>query len=142
MASIYFISLVAYGNEPSVHGCRYIHLSSSTPGTRKKCCVNGGLSSVSDNFDEDLMMDNVMYELPSFVRKIISSNSAKFSQKSSTYNILVAMAATVVCNSNMRLLDSHGMVQVHNCLYEWLCPSLYENCIKYITKLWYLLLHI
>jgi hypothetical protein len=87
-------------NEPFVHGCGYIHLSSSTPGTRKKCCVNGRLSSVSDNFDEELMMDNVLDELPSFVRKVISSNSANFFQKSSTYNNLVAMAAMVVCNYN------------------------------------------
>ncbi len=36
-------------NEPCVHGCGYIHLSSSTPGSRKKCCLNGRLSSVSDN---------------------------------------------------------------------------------------------
>jgi len=43
-------------NEPCVHGCSYIHLSTSTPGTRKKCCVNGRLSSASDNFDEELMM--------------------------------------------------------------------------------------
>jgi hypothetical protein len=41
------------------------------------------------------MMDNVLDELPSFVRKVISSNRANFSQKSSTYNNLVAMAATV-----------------------------------------------
>jgi hypothetical protein len=33
--------------------------------------------------------------LPAFVRKVIS-NSNKFSQKSSTYKNLVAMAATVV----------------------------------------------
>jgi hypothetical protein len=44
------------------------------------------------------MMDNVLDELLSFVRKVISSNSAKFSQKSSTVNNLVVMAATVVCN--------------------------------------------
>ncbi len=56
--------------------------------------------SVSDNFDEELMMDNVLDELQSFVRNVISSNSAKFLQKSSTYNNLVAMAATVVCNYN------------------------------------------
>ena len=43
-------------NEPCVHGCGYIHLLNSTPGTRKKCCVNGRLSSASDNFDEELMM--------------------------------------------------------------------------------------
>ncbi len=38
-------------------------------------------------------------KLPSFVRKVISS-SGKFLQKSSTYNNLVAMVATVVCNYN------------------------------------------
>jgi hypothetical protein len=86
-------------NEPCVHGCGYIHLSNSTPGTRKKCCVNGLLSSASDNFDEGLMMGYVLDELPVFVRQVIS-NSNKFSQKSSTYNNLVAMAATVVCNYN------------------------------------------
>ncbi len=89
-----------FWNEPCVHGCGYIHLSSSTPGTRKKCCANGCLSSVSDNFDEELMMDNVLDELPSFVRKVICSNRANFLQKSSTYNNLVAMAATAVCNYN------------------------------------------
>ncbi len=34
------------------------------------------------------------------MRKVISSNSAKFLQKTSTYNNLVATAATVVCNYN------------------------------------------
>jgi hypothetical protein len=38
-------------------------------------------------------------ELPSFVRKVIL-NGNKFSQKSSTYNNLDSMAATVVCNYN------------------------------------------
>jgi len=84
-------------NEPCVHGCGYIHLSTSTPGTRKKCCVNGRLSSASDNFDEELMMGYVLDKLPPFVRKAISSSN-QFSQRSSTYNNLVAMAATVVCN--------------------------------------------
>jgi len=96
MGSIYFISPVAYG---IVHGCGYIHLSNSTPGTRKKCCVNGRLSSASDNFEEELMMGYVLDDLPAFVRKVISS-STTFSQKSSTYSNLVAMAATVVCNYN------------------------------------------
>ena len=86
-------------NEPCLRGCGYIHLSNSTPGTRKKCCVNGRLSSASDNFEEELMMGYVLDELPAFVRKVISS-STTFSQKSSTYNNLVAMAATVVCNYN------------------------------------------
>jgi hypothetical protein len=86
-----------FWNEPCVHGCGYIHLSTSTPGTRKKCCVNGRLSSASDNFDEELMMGYVLDKLPPFVRKAISSSN-QFSQRSSTYNNLVAMAATVVCN--------------------------------------------
>jgi len=55
-------------NEPCVHGCGYIHLSTSTPGTRKKCCVNGHLSSASDNFDEELMMGYVLDKLAPFVR--------------------------------------------------------------------------
>ncbi len=62
-------------NEPCVHGCGYIHLSNSTLGTRKKCCVNGRLSSASDNFDEELMMGYVLDELPIFLRKVISSGN-------------------------------------------------------------------
>jgi len=79
-------------NEPCVHGCGYIHLSTSTPGTRKKCCVNGHLSSASDKFDEELMMGYVVDKLPPFVRKAISSSN-QFSQRSSTYNNLVAATA-------------------------------------------------
>jgi len=86
-------------NEPCLYGCGYIHLSNSTPGTRKKCCINGRLSSASDKFEEDLMMEYVLDESPLFVRKVFSSGN-KFSQKSSTYNNLVVMAATVVCNYN------------------------------------------
>jgi len=86
-------------NEPCVNGCGYIHLSNSTPGTRKKCCINGCLSSASDNFGEELMMGYVQDELPLFVRKVIS-NGNKFLEKPSTYNNLVAMAATVVRNYN------------------------------------------
>jgi hypothetical protein len=36
-------------NAPCVHGCGYLHLSSSTPGLRKKCCADGRLSSASEN---------------------------------------------------------------------------------------------
>jgi hypothetical protein len=36
-------------NIPCVHGCRYIHLLSSMPGTRKKCCENGRMSINSNN---------------------------------------------------------------------------------------------
>jgi hypothetical protein len=92
-----FRQLCGLWNEPCVHGCGYIHLSTSTPGTRKKCCVNGRLSSASDNFDEELMIGYVLDKLPPFVRKAISLSN-QFSQRSSTYNNLVAMAATVVCN--------------------------------------------
>jgi hypothetical protein len=90
-------------NAPCVHGCGYIHLSSSTPGSRKKCCTNGCLSSASDNFDEELMMDHDLDKLPQFLRQVITS-STEFSKKSSTYNNLVAMAATMVCNYN----QTHG----------------------------------
>ncbi len=86
-------------NAPCVHGCRYLHLSSLMPGTRKKCCANGRLSSASNNFDKELMMDHELNQLPNFLRLLISS-CCGFSQKSSTYNNLVAMAATVRCNYN------------------------------------------
>ena len=97
-------------NAPCVHGCGYLHLSSSTPGSRKKCCANGRLSSASENFDEELMMDHELDQLPNFLRLIISSHCG-FSQKSSTYNNLVAMAATAVCNYHAGPygVDSHVM---------------------------------
>jgi hypothetical protein len=84
-------------NQPCRHGCGYIHLSSSTPGTRKKCCANGRLSSASDEFDEELTVEHDLSLLPNFLRRILYTNR-DFTQKSSTYNNLVAMAATVVCN--------------------------------------------
>jgi len=86
-------------SDECVHGCGYIHLSSSTAGTRKKCCANGRLSSASDsdNFDEDLMNEHELDPMPSFLRRIIST-CTDISQKSSIYNNLVAMAGTAVCN--------------------------------------------
>ncbi len=93
-------------NAPCVHGCGYIHLSSSTPGSRKKCCANGCLSSASDNFDKELMMDHDLDLLPQFLRQVITS-SLELLKKSSTYNNLVAMAATVECNYN----QTHGFSQ-------------------------------
>ncbi len=53
-------------NAPCVHGCWYLHLLSLTPGTRKKCCANGRLLSASNNFDEELMMDHELNQLPIF----------------------------------------------------------------------------
>ncbi len=90
-------------NAPCVHRCGYIHLSSSTPGIRKKCCANSCLSSASDNFDEELMMDHDRDKLPQFLRQVVAS-SPEFLKKSSTYNNLVAMAANLVCNYN----QTHG----------------------------------
>jgi hypothetical protein len=84
-------------DEEYVHGCGYIHLSSSTAGTRKKCCANSRLSSASDNFDEELMNEHELDPFPSFLRKIISTSN-NISRKSSIYNNVVAMAATAVCN--------------------------------------------
>ncbi len=69
------------------------------PGSGKKCCANGCLSSASDNFNKDLMMDHDLDKLPHFLRQVITS-SPGFSKKSSTYNSSVAMAATMVCNFN------------------------------------------
>ena len=62
-------------SEECVHGCGYIHLSSSTAGTRKKCCANGRLSSASDsdNFDEELMNEHELDPMPSFLARIIST---------------------------------------------------------------------
>jgi hypothetical protein len=82
-----------------VHGCGYIHLSSSTAETWKKCCANGCLSlaSDSDNFVEELMNEHELDPMPSFLRKIFST-CTDISRKLSIYNNLVAMAATAVCN--------------------------------------------
>jgi hypothetical protein len=49
------------------------------------------------------MMDHELDQLPNFLRLLISS-CCGFSQKSSTNNNLVAMAATVECNYN----NTHG----------------------------------
>jgi hypothetical protein len=99
-------------NAPCFQGCGYIHLSSSTPGSRKKCCANGCLSSASDNFDKELMIDHDLDELPKFLRQVITSSS-EFLKKSSTYNNLVDMAATMVCNYN-QTHGLHGVIKVHN----------------------------
>jgi hypothetical protein len=82
------------------------------PGSKKKYCANGHLSSVSDNFDKEMMVDHGLDKLPQFVRKVISLSTI-FLQKSSAYNNLVAMAAMVVCNY-IGPLDFHGVVKVHN----------------------------
>jgi hypothetical protein len=97
MGSIYSISPVAYGMNPVFMVVGTFIFQIQHLGLGKNVALMA--ASASDNFDEELMMGYVLDELPSFVRKVISSGN-KFSQKSSTYNNLVAMAATVVCNYN------------------------------------------
>jgi hypothetical protein len=83
-------------NQECRHGCGYIHLSSSTSSTKKKCCANGVLSSVSENFNEELMMKVGLDELPYFLKRVLSDCS--FRQDCTKYNNFFAMAATKVCN--------------------------------------------
>ena len=83
-------------NEECCHGCGYIHLLSSTSSTKKKCCANGALSSVSCNFDEALMMRFALDKMPLFMR--LATTRHKFCQDCTKYNNLFAMAATKVCN--------------------------------------------
>ena len=84
-------------NKPCIHNCGYVHLSSSTIGTRKKCCAGGKLSYLSPNCNHDLLEWFELRELPNFMQQAVSSG-AEFSANSSTYNNLLAMGATKVCN--------------------------------------------
>jgi hypothetical protein len=78
------------------------------PGSRKKCCTDGHLSSASDNFDKELMMDHDLDKLAKILRQVITL-SLEFSKNSSTYNNLVAMAATLMCNYNQtQVISRHG----------------------------------
>jgi hypothetical protein len=104
------------------------------PGSRKKCCANGCLTSASDNFEKELMMDHDLDKLPQFLRQVITS-SLEFSRKSFTYNNLVAMAATAVCNYNQTHgFSRHGQGQqsvfmngrVHH--YMRIASSTLHNC--------------
>ncbi len=86
---------------PCVHGCGYIHLLSSTPGTRKKCCANGHMSINSNNCNSKLLANLKLREFPLFMRQAVSS-SPEFRHHFSTYNNLVAMGAVKVCNYSER----------------------------------------
>jgi hypothetical protein len=77
-------------------GCGYIHLSSSTPSTRRKCCANGLLSEASLNFDQDTILRFALDQLPAFMKSVLYSQ--ELDQQSTKYNNLLAMAATKVCN--------------------------------------------
>jgi hypothetical protein len=105
MASICFISLANIGIYPAgmVTG---IFICPVQHGTRKKCCAYGRLLSTSDEFDEELTVEHDLSLLPNFLQCILYTDR-DFTQKSSTYNNLVAMAATVVCNYR----NSNGFTQ-------------------------------
>ena len=74
-------------DQECLHGCGYLHLSSLPAGTRNKCCANGRLSSVSGNFDEELMMKHELEQFPLFMRNIIWW-STNFFLKSHSYTTI------------------------------------------------------
>ena len=84
-------------NKPCIHNCGYMHLSSSTIGTKKKCCAGGKLSNSSPNCNDELLEWFDLREFPNFMQQVVSSGP-EFSTNSSTYNNLLAMGATKVCN--------------------------------------------
>ncbi len=52
---------------PCVHSCGYFHLSSSTLGTRKKCCANGRMSISSKSCDSKLLAIFELRDFPLFM---------------------------------------------------------------------------
>jgi hypothetical protein len=128
-----FHQLCGIWNVPCRYGCGYIHLSTSTPGIRKKCCTYGRLSSVSEEFDEELMVNYELDPLPDFLRCILFTKM-DFTQKSLTYNNLVAMAATVVCNyRNTNGFTRHGegpqSVFMNGCVHHYIDQLLIHHRI-------------
>ncbi len=66
------------------HGCGYICLSSSTRSTRKKCCMDGLLSSHSPIFNKDAMVKCDMEQFSVFMRLAI--HSPNFHEECTTFN--------------------------------------------------------
>jgi hypothetical protein len=87
-----------YWNKPCKHSCGYMHLSSSSTGTRNKCCAKGHLSYNSPNCELDLLIKHDLREKPSFMIQVVTT--PEFLLNSSTYNNLLAMGGTKVCNYN------------------------------------------
>ncbi len=83
-------------NKPCTHGCGYMHLSNSSPGTLKRCCANGKLSPYTTANMESLL-EYELDEMPSFMFQCMESDES-FSHDSTTYNNLLSMGATRVCN--------------------------------------------
>jgi hypothetical protein len=103
-------------------------------GSKKKCCAKGCLSSASDNFDKELMLDHELDKLPYFLRQVITT-SPEFSKEASTYNNLVAMAATVLCNYNqIHVFSWRGQgpqsVFMNSCVHYYMriASSTFQNC--------------
>jgi hypothetical protein len=96
MASIYFISLVAYGMHPVFTVVGTFIFQVQCLGAGRNFFTNGCLSSATDNFDKELMMDHDLDELPQFLRQVITL-SLEFLKKSSTYSnsILQVIASCI-----------------------------------------------
>ncbi len=71
------------------------------PGTRKKCCANGRMSINSNNCNSNLLTNLELRKFPLFMQQAISL-IPDFCNHSSTYNNLVAIGATKVCNYSER----------------------------------------
>jgi hypothetical protein len=69
---------------PAPPSTYHTHLSSSTRSTRKKCCVDGLLSSHSPNFNKDAMIKLDMEQFPVFMRLAI--HSPNFHEECNTFN--------------------------------------------------------
>ena len=83
-------------NSPCVHGCGYMHLSTSSPGTKKKCCAGGKLAYGSATYNLELLMLFDLDPLPEYMRNVMMT--PEFSKYSTTYNNYFAMGSTKVCN--------------------------------------------
>ncbi len=96
----------------------------TTSSTKKKCCANGALPSVSDNFDEELMMRFALDEMPLYMRFVTTEH--KFCQNCTKYNNLFAMAKS---RSRLSLCDA-----------EWTSSSfLYKGIQFQPAKLWFII---
>ena len=72
------------------YGCGYIHLNKSV-NERKKCCMQGAVDWVATCFPK-------LYCVTPVISKILQNNTDKFSKSSTTYNNVLAFAATGVDN--------------------------------------------
>ncbi len=80
------------------------------------------------------MMDHDLDKLPQFLRQVITL-SPEFLKKSSTYNNLVTMAATVVCNYNQTHGQGPQSVFMNGCVHHFMriASSTLQNCgISYL----------